>query len=178
MKTEKIYVASSWRNNLQPKIVELLRGNGFDVYDFKEESRISKAFHWSEIDEEWKNWDHENYMNGLNHPLAQAGYDSDYAAMKWADTMVLVQPCGRSAHLELGWAVGQGKKTVMLLSEEIEPELMIKMVDHIVFDQDSLLEVLENKIICTPCNGTGSSNSITHMDPHCLYCGGKGWKNE
>ena len=30
---------------------------------------------------------------------------------RWDDTFVLVLPCGRSAHLELGWAVGQGKRT-------------------------------------------------------------------
>ena len=30
-----IYVASSWRNKFQPTIVERLRADGFDVYDFR-----------------------------------------------------------------------------------------------------------------------------------------------
>ncbi len=48
----------------------------------------------------------------------------------WADACVLLLPCGRSAHLELGWFVGQGKATCILHSHEMmEPELMSKMVD-------------------------------------------------
>lgn len=31
----KIYVASSWRNLLQPAVVHVLRRCGHDVYDFK-----------------------------------------------------------------------------------------------------------------------------------------------
>lgn len=61
--------------------------------------------------------------------------------MKWADTFVLVLPCGRSAHLELGWACGQGKQTLILL-DKMEPELMVKMVDHLCVSLSELREVL------------------------------------
>jgi len=53
---------------------------------------------------------------------------------------VLVLPCGRSAHLELGWAAGQGKRTAILLDgPQVTPELMYKMVDHISTDAFDLL---------------------------------------
>ena len=32
---KKVYVASSWRNPIQPAIVALLRGHALDVYDFR-----------------------------------------------------------------------------------------------------------------------------------------------
>ena len=125
----KIYVASSWRNDVQPEVVKLLREDGHEVYDFKNPEPGDNGFHWSEIDPDWKQWNPTQYKNALMHPLAIDGFKKDFNAMKWADAFVLVQPCGRSAHLELGWAVGSGKPTAMLLSEDVEPELMAKMVD-------------------------------------------------
>lgn len=128
----KIYVASSWRNTTQPEVVNLLRDLGHEVYDFRNPEEGDNGFHWSEIDEGWENWTNEQYIQALRHPIALSGYLKDYKAMEWADTFVLVQPCGRSAHLELGWAAGRGKTTVMLLGPEIEPELMSNMCDFIL----------------------------------------------
>jgi hypothetical protein len=39
----------------------------------------------------------------------------------------------------MGWAVGHGKQTAILLDETFEPELMYRMVDHI---STSLLDLL------------------------------------
>ncbi|MCU7917103.1 MAG: hypothetical protein KZQ95_01940 [Candidatus Thiodiazotropha sp. (ex Epidulcina cf. delphinae)] len=130
MRYRKVYIASSWRNTIQPQIVKCLRMDGHLVYDFKNPRPGDNGFHWSEIDENWQQWTLEQYRDALDHPIAQAGYMSDFNAMQWADTFCLVMPCGRSAHLELGWACGQGKKTLILL-DKMEPELMIKMADHI-----------------------------------------------
>ncbi|MCM8542398.1 MAG: hypothetical protein NE328_19160 [Lentisphaeraceae bacterium] len=134
----KIYVASSWRNNTQPKVVKSLRQLGHEVYDFKN-PHGKTGFSWSEIDENWENWTNEDYIKALNHPKANAGYKSDFNAMEWADTFVLVLPCGRSAHLEAGWAAGSGKETVLLL-DVMEPKLMVKMLDKIVPSLNDLIE--------------------------------------
>jgi len=140
----KVYVASSWRNLLQPGVVAAIRSLGHDVYDFKSPTPGDEGFHWSEIDGGWKTWDAETYIKSLEHPIAERGFSSDFAAMQWADTFVLVQPCGRSAHLEMGWACGQGKATIMMLAEEIEPELMAKMCDHICKDLGEVLELFQD----------------------------------
>ena len=58
--------------------------------------------------------------------------------MEWADTCVLVLPCGRSAHLEAGWFKGRGKRLIVLL-EDMEPELMALMADRLCL---SIAEVL------------------------------------
>ena len=135
----KIYVASSWRNDYQQDIVRVLRDAGHEVYDFKNPPNGS-GFSWEQIDKYWQAWDMQQYMKSLDHPLAEAGYKSDYDAMVWADTFVLVLPCGRSAHLELGWACGQGKRTMIFHPEMCEPELMTKMVD---FQTDEIERMLE-----------------------------------
>ncbi len=123
----RVYVASSWRNEYQPLVVAHLRDSGFEVYDFKNPGPGDNGFHWSEISPTWQSWGPEEYREALTHPLAENGFATDMDALVDADAVVLVQPCGRSAYLELGWAIGAGKLGIVLLSEAIEPELMNKM---------------------------------------------------
>jgi hypothetical protein len=139
----KIYVASSWRNEIQQSVVQILRMAGYEVYDFKNPRDGDNGFHWSELDSDWAMWTTEEYRDYLDHPIAEAGFKSDMDAMKWADVFVGVQPFGRSASLEMGWAAGNGKKTILLLDDG-EPELMVKMLDHICCDPAEMLAVLEN----------------------------------
>lgn len=132
--TRRIYVASSWRNEHQPKVVARLRELGYEVYDFRNPAEGNDGFHWSSIDPNWTGWDPVRYRDALHHPVAEEGFRLDFEAMEWADTFLLVQPCGRSAHLELGWAIGQGKRTGIFFPPgvEIEPELMAKMANTIL----------------------------------------------
>jgi len=46
----KIYVASSWRNPIQPRIVRVLREAGHTVYDFRNPAPGYKGFAWSDLD--------------------------------------------------------------------------------------------------------------------------------
>lgn len=141
----KIYVASSWRNPHQPEVVQALQAAGHDVYDFRHPAVNNDGFHWTEIDPDWQDWSVEQYLEALSHPVAESGFKFDMDAMVWADALVLVMPCGRSAHLECGWFVGEGKATVILhrADEPCEPELMTKMCDHQVDNIEDALTYLE-----------------------------------
>ena len=132
----KVYVASSWRNTLQPEVVQCLRSAGYTVYNFREQ-----GFHWADIDPAWQSWTVEQFINALEHPLAQDGFNSDITNLQEADAVVLVAPCGRSAHLELGFAVGRNIPTIMLLANG-EPELMYKMATHLAVDLEEVLSWL------------------------------------
>lgn len=134
-----VYVASSWRNPVQPAICSILTAAGIDHYDFRNPAPGVSGFAWSEIDPEWQAWSADQYVQALSHPIAGEGYRRDFEAMQRADVFVLVLPCGRSAHLELGWAVGAGKRTAILTRDGEEPELMAKMVDHIATSTHDLL---------------------------------------
>lgn len=136
---EYVYVASSWRNPLQPGIVAVLRAAGISCYDFRSPTPGESGFAWSEIDPDWLAWSADQYVKALDDPIAEHGFRRDFEAMQRADTFVLVLPCGRSAHLELGWAVGAGKRTCILTADGEEPELMAKMVDHIATSALDLL---------------------------------------
>ena len=136
-----MYVASSWRNLIQPDVVKMLVEAGHDVYDFRNPFQNGTGFRWADIASDWEDWSSEELIDGLEHPLASKGFKSDMDALDWAEAVVMVMPCGRSSHLELGYAVGQRKKTVVLLSQS-EPELMYKMADYLVTNTEQMLHAL------------------------------------
>lgn len=137
-----IYVASSWRNPYQQEVIRALREAGYEVYDFKNPPGKT-GFSWSEVGINSQGETTEGYFDGLLHWRAQEGFRSDYEAMKAADTCVLVLPCGRSAHLELGWCAGAGKKTaIVLLEQPVTPELMYLCCDAILPSIEQLLDWL------------------------------------
>jgi nucleoside 2-deoxyribosyltransferase len=136
----RIYLASSWRNPEQPALVEQLRAAGHEVYDFRNPKPGNDGFRWTEVDANWLSWTPESYVPKLQHPIAQAGFALDKAALDWCDTCVLLLPCGRSAHLEAGYAAGQGKRVLFLLrADKFEPELMYLLGAGIVCSVPDLL---------------------------------------
>src|SRR3990167_4168728 len=127
----KVYLASSWRNRRQPELVQWLRDLGHEVYDFRHPYSGNNGFTWAEIDLLWGEWTPEQFIAALEHPLAVAGFRCDATALEQAEAVILVMPCGRSSHLELGWAAGAGKRTAIFLDGRAEPELMYKLA-HLV----------------------------------------------
>lgn len=136
-----IYVASSWRNEYQEQVVEVLRSMGHEVYDFKNPPHGRGGFAWSDIQESWQTWTTEEYRDALNHEIAIDGFNSDFDGMKWADVCVMVLPCGRSANTEAGWMKGAGKKVYVFSPIKQEPELMYKLYDGIIANVHELHEV-------------------------------------
>jgi hypothetical protein len=134
-----IYVASSWRNPYQPTVVARLRDEGWDVYDFRHPAPGDDGFAWSAIDPAWQAWTPAQYRDALQHPLAQVGFGKDQQALQTADVTVLVLPCGRSAHLELGYAVGVKQRTAVLMLEPAEAELMYLLCDRVCLTVDELV---------------------------------------
>jgi hypothetical protein len=137
----RIYLASSWRNTLYPEVLATLRKDGHDVYDFRNPAPGHYGFAWRELDPDWLQWTPDAYADLVtSHPVARAGFAFDKAALDWCDTCVLLLPCGRSAHLEAGYAAGQGKQVVVLLHrDKFEPELMYLLCDGIVCTTGDLL---------------------------------------
>lgn len=141
---QKVYVASSWRNEHQESLVEKLRLMGYEVYDFKHPNN-GEGFQWSWIDENWQGWSMRAYREALNSDYARFGFNRDFDAMKAADICVLCLPCGRSAHIEAGWMKGAGKKVVAFIppGHKIEPELMYGMLDGVALCIQDLVNLLK-----------------------------------
>jgi hypothetical protein len=139
----RIYVASSWRNRYFPEVVTRLREAGHEVYDFRNPPHGGAGFHWTDIDPDAPAWTYAQYAEGLHHPLAERQFQADIDALTWADTCVLVLPCGRSAHTEAGWMAGAGKRVIAYIPEMVEPELMYKLFDGVAGSLDELAGILQ-----------------------------------
>jgi len=139
----RIYVASSWRNETrQQAVVRLLRDLGHHVYDFRNPAPGDTGFGWQQCATKDELRDPRAFRDRvLVHPVARAGFNKDMGALVTAQATVLVLPCGRSAHLELGYAAGDGQRTVVLLDDPMsEPELMYLACSDIVVSLDELAE--------------------------------------
>jgi hypothetical protein len=136
----RIYVASSWRNQRQQEVVGALRELGHEVYDFRNPAPGDRGFSWRECARPAQLWDSRRFRDEvLTTPQARRGFAYDMGALRAAQATVLVLPCGRSAHLELGYAVGQGQRTVVLTELQLdEPELMYLMCSQIAVGLDEL----------------------------------------
>ena len=144
MTHDLLYVASSWRNNLYDGVIEVLRAAKVPLFDFKHPRPGEHGFHWSEIDKDYRQWSPRQFREALAHPLAQKGFADDHAALVACTRLLLVLPCGRSAHLELGHAIGAGKPTIIYMPEEytFEPELMYKEATFLCVDMGEVLAAL------------------------------------
>ena len=138
----RIYVASSWRNEYYPEVVQKLRDSGFDVYDFRNPPSGDEGFHWCNVSDKWLDWTPEEYRDNLMHPLAERQFGNDIKAMESCDICVLVLPCGRSAHTEAGWFAGKGKKVIAYIPTKQEPELMYKLFDGIAVSLNDLVTLV------------------------------------
>lgn len=151
----RIYLASSWRNKFHSEFRTMLRSNGHEVYDFKASAAMSfggpvaTAFSWNEIDPDWKTrWTPRSYRDLLLiSQRAASGYMGDLRGMEWADTCVLLLPCGRSAHLEAGYMKARSKRLIIAFPDDsregFEPDLMYLMADHITIGPEELIYCLK-----------------------------------
>lgn len=140
----KVYVASSWRTTIQPDVVAALRRAGHAVYDFRNPAPGNTGFGWKQVGSGLDMTDGKAFRDKvLAHPVAQSAFALDMGALRDADATVLVLPCGRSAHLELGYATGAGQRTIVLLDTPMsEPELMYLMNTRICTSLDEVIEAL------------------------------------
>jgi hypothetical protein len=97
----RVYVASSWRNEHRQ---QALRRAGHTPYDFRNPAPGDHGFSWRQvIDDEAQLRDPRRFRyEVLTHPIARAAFEKDMTVLREASVTVLVLPCGRSAHLELG----------------------------------------------------------------------------
>ena len=101
----KIYIASSWKNAGEClDLASLFQAWGHKVDCFCDDSGDRYVFHFSEIGDPKS----LNAIRFLGDHRTQKAFKEDKKWLDWADAVVMVLPCGRSAHLEAGYKVGRG----------------------------------------------------------------------
>lgn len=142
----RCYVAASWRTPSQPIVVTALREAGVSCYDFRNPPN-GAGFGWEQVaaaGRDWTLWTPAEYLQALKHPRAEEGFRSDIDALRAAYICVLLQPSGRSAALEFGYAAAMGKRTAVLLHPGEQPELMLKVAEYMTDSLGALVDWARN----------------------------------
>ena len=130
------------RNPAIPVLAQNIRALGLEVFD----DWFSPG---PEADEYWQKYEKDRgrtYKESLAGYHAKTVFAFDHHHLSRASTVVLVMPAGRSAHLELGWAVGKGKKGFVLFDKEPERyDIMYQFATDIFFNEKDLLNVLSQE---------------------------------
>jgi hypothetical protein len=135
-----IYLIGSLRNPEIPHIGLDLRNVGFEVFD-DWWSASPDADDWWQAHERLKGKAYKEALSGYH---AETVFAFDRKHIDRSDLVVLVMPAGRSGHLELGYAIGQGKSGYVLFDQEPERfDVMYKFCTDVSFSLDELKETLK-----------------------------------
>ena len=136
-----IYIMGSLRNPEVPAIANRIEVSlGIEAFD----SWYSPG---PETDDRWR--EHErfrgrSYLGALEGPHARHVFAFDKQHIDRCDAALLYMPAGKSAHLELGYALGQGKPGFILFDEEPERwDVMYQFATGVFFDYASFITALK-----------------------------------
>jgi hypothetical protein len=110
----EVYVIGSLRNPRVPEVSAMLRDCGLNVFD-----------DWyaagPEADDYWQKYEIQrghSFQEALKGHAARHVFNYDKSHLDRCDVAVLVLPAGKSGHLELGYMIGCGKPSFILVEEE------------------------------------------------------------
>ena len=149
----KIYLASSWK--MQKTVLEMsmiLKKEGHEVDAFCDPSDNRVSFNWEELTDIMKDekmdLEKMNAIDMMKHWRVEEAFQEDKKFIDWADTLIMLMPCGRSSHIEAGYAKGTGKKLYIVGGfEKGEFDTMYGFADG-MYDYSEiscLIDVLKNK---------------------------------
>lgn len=139
VKLKSIYLIGSLRNENIPIIGNSLRDIGFDVFD----DWFSPGPH---ADDYWRDYEKSrgnNYLEGLKGYAAKHIFEFDLFHINRCDMAVLTYPSGKSAHLELGYMIGQGKPGYILLDDPERWDVMLQFAAGIFTNLEDLKKELQ-----------------------------------
>ncbi len=136
----RVYLIGSLRNAAVPQVAELLRNAGHEVFD-------SWYAAGPEADDYWRDYVRGrglSYEEALREYAAQHVFNFDRTHLERCDVAVLLMPAGKSAHLELGWAIGRGKRGIICMDAEPDRyDVMYAFAERVCVGVEALLKVLK-----------------------------------
>lgn len=111
----RIYIASSWKNAFACKVVvDFLASKGFKYIDCFCYDKFDKGRFVFDMSKLPGGCAKDNAAQALERPEFKEAFREDKYWLDWANTVLLVLPAGRSAHLEAGYAKGRGKRLFIM----------------------------------------------------------------
>lgn len=139
-----VYLIGSLRNPQVRGLAEKIRSLGFDVFDDWHAAGEKADDIWMEYEKGRR----RTYYEALQGCTANHTFSYDLHHLHRAALGVLLLPAGKSAHLEFGYLLGQGKPGYMYMPEEPERwDVMVKFATDIALSENSLLTMLEKQYL-------------------------------
>ena len=137
---EVVYLIGSLRLPAVRGFAAELRAEGFDVFD-DWHAAGEKA------DEVWQAYEQgrgHDYLTAIRGFHARHVFDFDERHLSRAGLGVLMLPAGKSAHLELGFMLGKGKRGYVLFDKEPAVwDIMYQFASGLFLDKAKLIEELK-----------------------------------
>ena len=135
-----IYLIGSLANPNIPHFANELREKGYEVFDeWWSPGPLADAYL---LDYAKKR--NLNYKETLNTYAAKHIFEFDKCHIDLCDIVVMLMKAGKSAHLELGYAIGTGKPGFILFDKEPDRvDVMYQFSTDIFFSKEDLFQRLE-----------------------------------
>lgn len=141
-KKRVIYIIGSLRNKLVPEMAnELRRANkDWEIFD----SWFAPGPHADDYLRDYCKGKGYTYKETLQDWAATHIFAFDRKHIMRATDVVMIMPAGKSGHLELGVAIGKGKRGYILFTETPKRvDVMYQFATDIFFDLKELIEELK-----------------------------------
>jgi len=133
------FIASRYRNkNEVLDLARKLRQKGKTVYCFIESEASIKNLGDLDANAEDAMKKFESITNWATSPAVREVFEMDMEALKNSETVILLLPAGKSAHLEAGVAYGLGKNLI-LIGDQKEAESLYLIFNRFYPDIDSFI---------------------------------------
>lgn len=138
-RVRSIYLMGSLRNRGVPILANAIEAIGIEAFDSWQSPGPDADDHWREYEKARG----RTYEQALRGHSARHVFEFDRQHIERCDAAVLVMPAGKSAHLELGYALGLGKYGFILLPEEPERwDVMYQFADAVFIGAENFLNHL------------------------------------
>ena len=135
-----VYVIGSLQNDQIPVLGNEIREAGFEVMDNWWAGGKTADATW----QEYSRLRGRTYQEALRSREAEHTFYFDRAYLNLCSAGVLLCPAGRSAHLELGYVKGLGKKAYILMEDQPERyDVMAQFATDVCHSRADLFEELE-----------------------------------
>ena len=125
--TYQYFVASRWRNrDIVFELVEKLRAKGKTVFCFME----NDPYHSSDDDPVEVMQAYEATSEWQKNKMVQDIFKKDMEGLKASQTLLLLLPAGKSAHIEAGVAFGMGKECIVIGEQKETESLYLIFSEH------------------------------------------------
>lgn len=140
------FIASRWRNRDSVlELTEKIRSKGKSVYCFIEGDGPKYQLKDLENQHEPEAFmqKFESIPDWKNDRAVKEIFDVDMNSLKTSEALILLLPCGKSAHIEAGVAYGMGKKCIVI-GEQKETESLYLIFNEFYNSIDDFVSSLSS----------------------------------